>query len=78
MDECTLFFLPAALSLLSQLSHQWLAVAYEQLQSQQDAFNTCPLSTCRSDPAPHRHFAQVHVREAHSGQAGEILHEERL
>ena len=28
------------------------------------------------DPAPHRDSSQVHLRQAHSGQAGEILHEE--
>ena len=28
------------------------------------------------DPASHRHLAQVHLRQAHPGQAGEVLHEE--
>lgn len=28
------------------------------------------------DPAPHRHSPQVHLRQAHFGQAGEVLHEE--
>lgn len=29
------------------------------------------------DPAPHCDSSQVHLRQAHSGQAGEVLHEER-
>lgn len=31
----------------------------------------------RADPAPHRHFEEVHLRQAHPGQAREVLHEER-
>lgn len=29
------------------------------------------------DPAPYCNAAEVHVRKAHFGQAGEVLHEER-
>lgn len=29
------------------------------------------------DPAPYRNAEEVHVRKAHFGQAGEVLHEER-
>lgn len=68
---CLLHFV----SLVSQLSQE--PKNYAEVNRMLSAFKTC-LLVYLSDPAPHRHFTQVHVREAHSGEVGKVLHEERL
>ena len=38
----------------------------------------CPLDADVEDPPPHGDSAEVHVRQAHPGETGEVLHENQL